>query len=157
MIIMLLIYDNNSNNNYHCHLLPHLKGHLIHRFGITESDWHRIKQNIDSKCRTAWRRRVRGMPLTVKAFRGKAPPSYVNIGGHHMGELSGASDEDSLSQEDGELQIHQVPQFDNWGFCRWQISTHILWDLNSKIPTAHMTNNTWVKLPRSPNSCGLYD
>ncbi|GFR82609.1 protein BANP [Elysia marginata] len=81
-------------------------GHLIHRFGITESDWHRIKQNIDSKCRTAWRRRQRGMPLTVKAFRGKAPPSYVNIGSH-MADLSGASDEDSMSQEDGELHIHQ--------------------------------------------------
>lgn len=79
-------------------------GHLIHRFGITENDWHRIKQNIDSKCRTAWRRRQRGMPLSVKAFRGKAPASYVNIT-NHMGEL--VSDDDSLSQ-DGELHIHQV-------------------------------------------------
>ncbi|KAK3749512.1 hypothetical protein RRG08_043419 [Elysia crispata] len=83
-----------------------IRCHLIHRFGITESDWHRIKQNIDSKCRTAWRRRQRGMPLTVKAFRGKAPPSYVNIGSH-MADLSGGSDEDSMSQEDGELHIHQ--------------------------------------------------
>ncbi|CAL1538655.1 unnamed protein product [Lymnaea stagnalis] len=83
-----------------------IRCHLIHKFNIAESDWHRIKQNIDSKCRTAWRRRQRGMPLTVKAFRGKAPPSYVNIG-NHMGDLSGGSDEDSLSQEDGELHIHQ--------------------------------------------------
>ncbi|GFO05907.1 protein banp [Plakobranchus ocellatus] len=83
-----------------------IRCHLIHRFSITESDWHRIKQNIDSKCRTAWRRRQRGMPLTVKAFRGKAPPSYVNIGSH-IGDLSGGSDEDSMSQEDGELHIHQ--------------------------------------------------
>ncbi|XP_005113234.1 protein BANP [Aplysia californica] len=83
-----------------------IRCHLIHRFSITENDWHRIKQNIDSKCRTAWRRRARGMPLTVKAFRGKAPPSYVNIG-NHMGDLSGGSDEDSMSQEDGELHIHQ--------------------------------------------------
>ncbi|KAH9507749.1 hypothetical protein Btru_053631 [Bulinus truncatus] len=83
-----------------------IRCHLIHRFNIAESDWHRIKQNIDSKCRTAWRRRQRGMPLTVKAFRGKAPPSYVNIG-NHMGDLCGGSDEDSLSQEDGELHIHQ--------------------------------------------------
>ena len=29
-------------------------GHLIHRFNISEPDWHRIKQNIDSKCRTAF-------------------------------------------------------------------------------------------------------
>ncbi|BFZ13093.1 hypothetical protein BsWGS_16132 [Bradybaena similaris] len=88
-----------------------IRCHLIHRFGIAETDWHRIKQNIDSKCRTAWRRRQRGMPLTVKAFRGKAPPSYVNIGGH-LGDMSGGSDEDSLSQEDGELHIHQATDSD---------------------------------------------
>ncbi|XP_064640548.1 protein BANP-like isoform X2 [Lineus longissimus] len=40
-----------------------IRCHLIHKFGISESDWHRIKQNIDSKCRTAFRRRMRGMPL----------------------------------------------------------------------------------------------
>lgn len=83
-------------------------GHLIHRFGITENDWHRIKQNIDSKCRTAFRRKQRGMPLTVKAFRGKAPPTYVNIGSHLPGELGCQSDEDSISHEDSELHIHQV-------------------------------------------------
>jgi len=93
-----------------------IRCHLIHRFSITENDWHRIKQNIDSKCRTAWRRRARGMPLTVKAFRwgghkGKAPPSYVNIAGH-MGDMSGGSDEDSMSQEDGELHIHQASSAD---------------------------------------------
>lgn len=82
-----------------------IRCHLIHRFGITENDWHRIKQNIDSKCRTAWRRRQRGMPLTVKAFRGKSPSTYVNIN-NHMGDLSANSDEDSMSQ-DGELHIHQ--------------------------------------------------
>uniref|UniRef100_A0A0B6ZK91 Protein BANP n=1 Tax=Arion vulgaris TaxID=1028688 RepID=A0A0B6ZK91_9EUPU len=88
-----------------------IRCHLIHRFGIAESDWHRIKQNIDSKCRTAWRRQQRGMPLTVKAFRGKAPPSYINIDGH-LGDISGASDEDSVSQEDGELHIHQASDAD---------------------------------------------
>lgn len=85
-------------------------GHLIHRFGITENDWHRIKQNIDSKCRTAWRRRQRGMPLTVKAFRGKSPSAYVNIG--HI-DLNTTSDEDSISQ-DGELHIHQVSIMSEW-------------------------------------------
>ena len=50
-----------------------VSGHLIKRFNMTEQDWHRIKQNIDSKCRTAFRRKQRGLPLTVKAFRGKAP------------------------------------------------------------------------------------
>lgn len=77
-------------------------GHLIHRFQITENDWHRIKQNIDSKCRTAFRRRQRGMPLTVKAFRGKA------LSGYNHSLMSGEmmSDDDSISHEDS-LHIHQ--------------------------------------------------
>ncbi len=87
-----------------------LAGHLIHRFGLTETDWHRIKQNIDSKCRTAFRRRVRGLPLTVKAFRGKAPPTYIHManehGGHDMSGIEMGSD-DSLN-DDSELHIHHV-------------------------------------------------
>ena len=34
---------------------------------------------MDSKCRTAFRRKVLGMPLTVKAFRCKVP-SVINSG-----------------------------------------------------------------------------
>ncbi|XP_041376209.1 protein BANP-like isoform X2 [Gigantopelta aegis] len=80
-----------------------IRCHLIQRFGITENDWHRIKQNIDSKCRTAFRRKQKGMPLTVKAFRGKA----------HEKTIAGAlsvdcqSDDDSMNHEDSELHIHQ--------------------------------------------------
>lgn len=79
-----------------------IRCHLIHRFQITENDWHRIKQNIDSKCRTAFRRRQRGMPLTVKAFRGKGLSGYNNS--LMPGEMM--SDEDSISHEDS-LHIHQ--------------------------------------------------
>ena len=61
-------------------------GHLIKRFNITEQDWHRIKQNMDSKCRTAFRRKQRGLPLTVKAFRGKPTSS---AGGSDRSELYG--------------------------------------------------------------------
>lgn len=43
-----------------------IRCHLIHKFSITEKDWHRIKQNMDSKCRTAHRRKMKGMPLIVK-------------------------------------------------------------------------------------------
>lgn len=57
-------------------------GHLISRFNVTEQDWHRIKQNIDSKCRTAFRRKQRGLPLTVKAFRGKAPVTPTSMIGY---------------------------------------------------------------------------
>ena len=81
----------------------YISGHLIHRFGISEADWHRIKQNMDSKCRTAFRRKQRGMPLTVKAFRGKSVPNVIGPGG--TSDLS-ISDEDSL--QDSELHIHQV-------------------------------------------------
>ncbi|KAH3778310.1 protein BANP-like isoform X2 [Dreissena polymorpha] len=73
-----------------------IRCHLIAKFNISEDDWHRIKQNIDSKCRTAFRRRQRGMPLTVKAFRGKSF-SYNNslMGGEMM-----TSDEDSMNHDD---------------------------------------------------------
>ncbi|XP_063440748.1 protein BANP-like [Mytilus trossulus] len=82
-----------------------IRCHLIHRFGIAEADWHRIKQNMDSKCRTAFRRKQRGMPLTVKAFRGKSVPNFIGPGG--TSDLS-ISDDDSL--QDSELHIHQGDQ-----------------------------------------------
>ncbi|XP_066524021.1 protein BANP isoform X2 [Hoplias malabaricus] len=50
-----------------------IRCHLFHKFGITESDWYRIKQSIDSKCRTAWRRKQRGQSLAVKSFSRRAP------------------------------------------------------------------------------------
>jgi hypothetical protein len=73
-----------------------MRCHLVYRFGISEKDWHRIKLNIDSKCRTAFRRKMRGQPLTVKAFRGKSSSSssgymYVQVGGRQNGE----SDDDN--------------------------------------------------------------
>lgn len=52
-------------------------GHLFHKFGITESDWYRIKQSIDSKCRTAWRRKQRGQSLAVKSFSKRTPRNSV--------------------------------------------------------------------------------
>lgn len=50
-------------------------GHLMHRFAISDLDWHRIRLNLDSKCRTAYRRKIKGQPLSVKAFREQRPPS----------------------------------------------------------------------------------
>jgi len=44
------------------------------------------------------------MPLTVKAFRGKTTPTYIQVEGPQGDELQ--SDEDSL--QDAELHIHQV-------------------------------------------------
>uniref|UniRef100_A0A3P9CP76 Protein BANP n=1 Tax=Maylandia zebra TaxID=106582 RepID=A0A3P9CP76_9CICH len=50
---------------------------LIPQIGITESDWYRIKQSIDSKCRTAWRRKQRGQSLAVKSFSKRTPRNTV--------------------------------------------------------------------------------
>ena len=52
-----------------------ITGHLFYKFGISESDWYRIKQSIDSKCRTAWRRKQRGQSLAVKSFSRRTPSS----------------------------------------------------------------------------------
>ncbi|KAM7396519.1 hypothetical protein PAMP_019553 [Pampus punctatissimus] len=57
-----------------------IRCHLFHKFGITESDWYRIKQSIDSKCRTAWRRKQRGQSLAVKSFSKRTPRSSVTEG-----------------------------------------------------------------------------
>ena len=105
------VSDNSINKD---DVAPLLSGHVIHRFGITETDWHRIKQNIDSKCRTAWRRKQRGLPLMVKAFRGKAPPTYIHVQQQmanqmreQMRDLDSMSDNSQQSSDDV-LQIQQV-------------------------------------------------
>ncbi|KAK8788658.1 hypothetical protein V5799_021565 [Amblyomma americanum] len=69
-----------------------IKCHLMYHFNITDQDWHRIKQNIDSKCRTAFRRKNRGMSLAVKAFRDR-------------GISSGASSVGSQAVEDSTEQL----------------------------------------------------
>ncbi|XP_077502762.1 protein BANP-like [Amblyomma americanum] len=45
-----------------------IRCHLRHVFEVTNSDWDRIKLNIDSKCRTAFRRKKKGLPLNPKVF-----------------------------------------------------------------------------------------
>lgn len=40
-----------------------IRCHLVYKFNIDKKDWYRIKQNMDSKCRTAWRKKVKGLPL----------------------------------------------------------------------------------------------
>uniref|UniRef100_A0A7N5ZR78 Protein BANP n=1 Tax=Anabas testudineus TaxID=64144 RepID=A0A7N5ZR78_ANATE len=59
-----------------------IRCHLFHKFGITESDWYRIKQSIDSKCRTAWRRKQRGQSLAVKSFSKRTPRNSVSETAH---------------------------------------------------------------------------
>lgn len=39
-----------------------IKCHLMHHFNISEKQWERIKQNMDSKCRSAWKKRKLNEP-----------------------------------------------------------------------------------------------
>ncbi|XP_069757936.1 protein BANP isoform X2 [Narcine bancroftii] len=113
-----------------------IRCHLFHKFGITESDWYRIKQSIDSKCRTAWRRKQRGQSLAVKGFARRTPSSSVMSGTEGMQESEPSSGdlqqnqaqtlhyalanaqqvhihrigEDGQVQQVGHLHIAQVPQ-----------------------------------------------
>ena len=63
-------------------------GHLEKWFNISTDDWQQIRLNIDSKCRSAYRRKVLGLPLSVKQFRFQVP---------HAGAISAQSHE-SVSQ-----------------------------------------------------------
>ena len=68
---------------YFClNLLMLCVGHLERKFLITESEWRQIKLNIDSKCRTAHRRKMLGLPLTVKRFGGLSETSDIAVTDH---------------------------------------------------------------------------
>ncbi|XP_060771018.1 protein BANP isoform X2 [Neoarius graeffei] len=73
-----------------------IRCHLFHKFGINESDWYRIKQSIDSKCRTAWRRKQRGQSLAVKSFSRRVPAARTGSEGVSVTEA--ASLESSTQQ-----------------------------------------------------------
>ncbi|XP_035225353.1 protein BANP-like isoform X1 [Stegodyphus dumicola] len=52
-----------------------IRCHLSFHFGISEQDWNKIKQNIDSKCRTAFRKKMKGLPLQPKMIH----PEYADF------------------------------------------------------------------------------
>uniref|UniRef100_A0A8C1JDL1 Protein BANP n=1 Tax=Cyprinus carpio TaxID=7962 RepID=A0A8C1JDL1_CYPCA len=102
-----------------------IRCHLFHKFTITESDWYRIKQSIDSKCRTAWRRKQRGQSLAVKSFSRRTPASQNSPDGVSAAEtsaietstqqalhyaLAGAAQQVQIHRigEDGQVQV--IPQ-----------------------------------------------
>ncbi|XP_055943121.1 protein BANP-like [Argiope bruennichi] len=49
-----------------------IKCHVMYMFGISHKEWLRIRQNIDSKCRFAFRRKQKGLPLTVKGSKDRS-------------------------------------------------------------------------------------
>ncbi|XP_065342272.1 protein BANP-like isoform X2 [Cloeon dipterum] len=72
---------------------------LVHKFKISEKDWCRIKQNMDSKCRTAWRKKLQGLPL----------------GGFKHREIGDDGDEDENSNDDMHPVIVSTSSIDEGG------------------------------------------
>lgn len=94
-----------------------IRCHLFYKFGITESDWYRIKQSIDSKCRTAWRRKQRGQSLAVKSFSRRTPSSSSYSASETMMGTPPPTSEIQQSQPQAlhyalanaqQVQIHQI-------------------------------------------------
>ena len=60
-----------------CYLLSNFcvyffPGHLEKHFNIAPEDWKQIQIHIDSKCRSAYRCKSRGLPQTVQGFHRQA-------------------------------------------------------------------------------------
>jgi len=59
-------------------------GHVEKRFSITSDDWKQIQVHVDSKCRSAYRCKSRGVMQTVRALRRRAaeqtPTSCIRTG-----------------------------------------------------------------------------
>ncbi|XP_020643966.1 protein BANP isoform X2 [Pogona vitticeps] len=95
-----------------------IRCHLFYKFGITESDWYRIKQSIDSKCRTAWRRKQRGQSLAVKSFSRRTPSSSSSYSGSESTQSTTSAPSDLQAGQPQALhyalanaqqvQIHQI-------------------------------------------------
>ncbi|XP_067945937.1 protein BANP-like [Watersipora subatra] len=83
-----------------------IRCHLIHKFGVKEREWHRIRLNIDSKCRTAYRRKMRGQPMVVKGFRDQKDHEFVAYTTSNLHDDSQLQIQEGLSLDgSGELQI----------------------------------------------------
>ncbi|KAG8196219.1 hypothetical protein JTE90_007944 [Oedothorax gibbosus] len=78
-------------------LIYGMKCHLKYYFNITEYDWTRIKQNLDSKCRTAFRRKIKGLPLAPKSnLAGNTSNSQLKTKPEELGFDSVSRGSDSL-------------------------------------------------------------
>uniref|UniRef100_A0A8D2QNI0 Protein BANP n=1 Tax=Zosterops lateralis melanops TaxID=1220523 RepID=A0A8D2QNI0_ZOSLA len=84
-----------------------IRCHLFYKFGITESDWYRIKQSIDSKCRTAWRRKQRGQSLAVKSFSRRTPSSSSYSASSELQQNQPQALHYALANAQ-QVQIHQI-------------------------------------------------
>ena len=42
-------------------LIYGIRCHLIYKFSITNKEWQRLRLNMDSKCRSAWKKRIKNL------------------------------------------------------------------------------------------------
>ncbi|GFV33788.1 protein BANP [Trichonephila clavipes] len=76
-----------------------IKCHVMHMFGINHKEWLRMKQNIDSKCRFAFRRKRKGLPLTFKGFKDRTS-QMSHISSTNLSLVNGESQCDTNLLED---------------------------------------------------------
>ncbi|XP_064466802.1 protein BANP-like [Ornithodoros turicata] len=95
-----------------------IRCHLVHMFDVNSSDWDRIKLNIDSKCRTAFRRKKKGLPLAPKVV------SHSTTAGEAQsasGISGGFGSSDAEVSDDSMNSIELVPQASE--FCTFSLQT----------------------------------
>ncbi|CAN7939800.1 unnamed protein product, partial [Ixodes hexagonus] len=92
-----------------------IRCHLTHLFEVTNADWDRIKLNIDSKCRTAFRRKKRGLPLNTKVTTSSLEASSSTV------QTSSVPPSDADVSDDSMNSIELVPQASE--FCTFSLQT----------------------------------
>lgn len=92
-----------------------IRCHLTHLFEITNADWDRIKLNIDSKCRTAFRRKKKGLPLNTKVVTSSLEVSSSSV------QTSSVPPSDVDVSDDSINSIELVPQASE--FCTFSLQT----------------------------------
>lgn len=78
-------------------LMYGIQCHVEKHFSITSEDWKQIQIHIDSKCRSAYRCKSRGLPRTSRAFRRRAAEQTAS----HIHGL-GTSSAESWSSDAGQ-------------------------------------------------------
>ncbi|XP_075229437.1 uncharacterized protein LOC142329049 isoform X2 [Lycorma delicatula] len=121
----VLATSNLSGKGRHCKkqldplMIYGIRSHLLYKFKITEKDWYRIKQNIDSKCRTAWKKKVRGMLLGEnKNPMLNSRTDEVQNGGHNSKPFilstNSLSSEEVTEDSDSGSQMFSVEDMDSY-------------------------------------------
>ena len=87
-------------DDYFAYFMHVSEGHLEHRFGTMPEEWKEIQLHVDSKCRSAYRSKSRGLPQTIHAFRSRTMEQDVG----YVRGLGTVSAETCSSNSDPHLQ-----------------------------------------------------